>query len=241
VFDSNKGEHHAQQKTNQPVPHTVAQSVSTAKHFATVEYVSTAERIWTGQHVSAVTTFRVKARPTPGNISKEQHMSEHSYLGLAFKVNLEKNPKLMDLSNLDETLAATNKRIQALHAKNDRAKANAPDKRKELNRLLNDHFNLKQWVLGCEIRVNESAGQIRNLEQRINTQIAEKERTESPLGKRNIEHAIVGLEGELAEEKNKYESLRRENQQAVRQLKAFDVSRIDGLKAELDAPKIITK
>ena len=170
-------------------------------------------------------------------------MSEHNYAGLFFKTNLEQHPEVftIDEEKLNKQIAATTAKAQALHAKNDAAKETAPDKRKELNRLLNDHFNLKQWVLGCEIRVNESAGQIRNLEQRINTQIAEKERTESPLGKRNIEHAIVGLEGELAEEKNKYESLRRENQQAVRQLKAFDVSRIDGLKAELDAPKIITK
>jgi hypothetical protein len=170
-------------------------------------------------------------------------MSEHSgnYLGMAFKANLEKNPKLMDLSNIDETIKATIGKSQALHAKNDAAKENAPDKRKELNRLLNDHFNLKQWVKGCEVRVNESAGQIRNIELRINAEIVEKQKIESPLGQRGCEHRILLLEGELVEAKANYEKIRRENQQAARQLKNFDVSRIDALKAELDAPKIVTK
>lgn len=169
-------------------------------------------------------------------------MSEHNYFAMTVKAQMEKDPSvlILDPEKLDKTIAQTVAKVQALHAKNDKAKNIAPEKRQELNRLLNEHFNLKQWVRGCEVRVNESAEQIRNLEHRINTQIAEKEKTESPLGKRNLEHGIVLLEGELAEEKNKYETLRRENLSAVKQLKAFDVSRIDALKAELE-PKVISK
>ena len=115
------------------------------------------------------------------------------------------------------------------------------DQRKEYNRLLNDHFNLKQWVRGCEIRVNESANQIRNHEQRLNFLLMEKKATESPKGQRTIENSIVRLEGEIAEEKLKYNALRTENNQAVKQLKAFDVARLEALKAELDTPKIISK
>lgn len=170
-------------------------------------------------------------------------MSEHNYFGLAATQNLKEHPEWFDRSfeAVNEAARKATVAAQALHTKNDAGKINAPEQRNELNRLLNDHFNLKQWVRGCEVRVNESANKIRNIEQRINSLIVEKQKIESPLGQRGCEHRIVLLEGELAEEKEKYEALRKENLQAVRQLKAFDVARLEVLKAELDAPKVVSK
>lgn len=172
-------------------------------------------------------------------------MYEHhlNYAGLLFKTNLEQHPEVFTTTpeKLDKAIAQTIKNTQALHAKNDEARSTMTDQRKEYNRLLNDHFNLKQWVRGCEVRVNESANQIRNHEQRLNSLLIEKKATESPKGQRTIEHAIVRIEGEIAEEKLKYNSLRTENNHAVKQLKAFDVARLEALKAQLDAPIIITK
>jgi hypothetical protein len=167
-------------------------------------------------------------------------MSEHNIFPLFVKENLRTRPQ--DFSITDADIRNIEQAQAARRAAHD--KANPPDakeQRKEYNRLLNDHFNLKQWVRGCEVRVNESAGQIRNIEQRLNSLIIEKQQIESPLGQRNIEHAIVRLEGELADEKAKYEALRKENIQAVRQLKSFDVTRLEALKAELDAPKVVSK
>jgi hypothetical protein len=170
-------------------------------------------------------------------------MSEHNYAGMLFKHNIENHPDVFIINpeKLEKAIAQTIKTTQAIHAKNDEAKGHLPEQRKEYNRLLNDHFNLKQWVRSCEIRVNESAGQIHNLEQRLTSLLIEKKAIESPKGQRTIENAIVRLEGEIAEEKSNYNSLRTENNRAVKQLKSFDVARLEELKTELDTPKIMTK
>lgn len=169
-------------------------------------------------------------------------MSQENYFALTVRAQMEKDPSVFefDLKKFEE------QQKKMLAARDARFAADNPldphtELRKEYNRLLNDHFNLKQWVRGCEVRVNESAGQIRNIEQRINSKITEKQATESPLGQRNHERAIVNLEGELAEAKEKFEALRKENVQAVRQLKTFDVTQLEALKAELDAPKVVSK
>jgi hypothetical protein len=159
------------------------------------------------------------------------------YFGLAAKAEQEKHPETFDITGLDEKITKTLKDCRALHAKNDAAKTDPRQElRKEYSRLLNDHFNLKQQAQGAENRVNESAGQIRNHEQRLTILLNRKAETESAIGLRNIENAIVRLEGELAEEKQKYSRLRTENLNAVKALKAFDGARLVALKAELDAP-----
>jgi hypothetical protein len=173
-------------------------------------------------------------------------MSEHNYFALTVKAQMEKDPSVFefDLKKFEEQqkkmLAARDARF---------ADDNPPDPytelRNEYNRLFNDHFNLKQWVRGCENRVNESAGQIRNIEERFNSLLEQKKTTESPLGKRNIENAMLRVEDEITAEKSKYNSLRTENVQAVKQLKAFDVVRLEALKTELDnqlnTPKVVSK
>ena len=176
-------------------------------------------------------------------------MSEHNYAGLLFKDNLRKNPDLFghigpdgELSeSLQKQLAASAKERQARDAKNTEMRNTAQELRKEYNQLRQQLFDLKQWVHSSETRLNESAGQIRNIEQQFNSLLEQKKATESPKGQHNIERTILRLETELTEEKKKHKSLSLENESAVRQLKAFDVSRIDALKAELEAPKVITK
>ncbi len=164
-------------------------------------------------------------------------MSQHNYAGLAFKDLLENHPEVLDLTGLDAKINATTKASQALHAKNDAARTDPRQElRKEYNRLLNERFNLKQHAQGAENRVNESAGQIRNDEQRLTFLLNEKAKTESPKGLRNIERSIVDLEEALANEKQKYNRLRTENMNAAKGLKAFDDARLVALKAELDAP-----
>ena len=164
-------------------------------------------------------------------------MSEHNFAGLAFKDLLEKHPEMFDLTGVPEKIAKTIKDTQALDAKNAAARTDPKKElRKEYNRLLNEHFNLKQQAQGAENRVNESAGQIRNDEQRLTILLNEKAKTESPKGLYYIERSIVKLEEELTNEKQKYSRLRTENLNAVKALKAFDGARLVAVKAELDAP-----
>lgn len=164
-------------------------------------------------------------------------MSEHSLLPLVFKANIAKHG-LKDFVLTEESIEqATSKVIkerQALDKKNAELRNDDGAIRKELNHLVNAHFDLKQWVKACENKINESSAQIRNLEQRLNNLIVQKQQMESPLGQRTLEHRITLLEGELAEEKKKFEKLRKENTTAIRQLKAFDVAKMEALKAELE-------
>lgn len=162
-----------------------------------------------------------------------------SYLGLYIKENLKNRPEdfIINEDEVNAKIAKTLKACQALQAKNATAKSDPKQPlREEYNKLVNDHFNLKQWVRSCETRVNESAGQIRNDEQRLNSLLIQKTKMESPTGQRTIENAIVRVEDEIAEEKTKYNKLRTENLNAVKALKAFDGARMTALKAELDAP-----
>jgi predicted nucleic acid-binding Zn-ribbon protein len=165
-------------------------------------------------------------------------MSEHNYAVIFFKDNLEKRPQDFTINEqqLSKQIASTIKASQELHAKNDAMKDGRHELRKEYNRLLNDHFDLKQWVRSCENRVNESAGQIRNHETRLTLLLEQKKTMESPLGLRTLEVQLVRLEEELAHEKEHYERLKKENREAVNRLKGFNLQRIADLKKELDTP-----
>lgn len=104
-----------------------------------------------------------------------------------------------------------------------------PDTR-ELDELVQRHFDLKQDARHWEIQVNESAGKIRNCEDRIKVTKKLIDKCESPLGKSNYQAALRRLETtELIDLKNELLRHRRENQKAVDALRAFEAEQLPRL------------
>jgi len=107
-------------------------------------------------------------------------------------------------------------------------KANPPAKiepKVEYNRLVSQLFDLKQNCKCFEIRVNDFAGQVHQLEGRITEELKEKKRcvAEGNLrGERFYEHRVELLEDELADAKTRLQGARSNNTAAIRALKVFD-------------------
>lgn len=82
--------------------------------------------------------------------------SEGSYLGMAFRDNLEKHPEVFVIP---DDIAVTIEKKQAVRrAAEDAAKPKEPIK-VELARLRNQLFLLEQGARGSETRVNNTSGQ----------------------------------------------------------------------------------
>lgn len=117
--------------------------------------------------------------------------------------------------------------------------------RVELNRLLQEHFDLKQWARSCENRINECVGQIHLHEKRLAGALAEKKTAladENLLMERLVERTILGIENDVASYTKKLSDLKAENSNCLARLRAFNRERIQELKAILDVPpKPITK
>lgn len=172
-------------------------------------------------------------------------MSEHNYAALAFKHEREKNPALMDFSNLDSQIAKVIKDRQALDAKNAEARSTLPELRKEYNQLRQKLFDLKQDVRCYEQRCNDAAGTIRLLEQRINDGLKQKKAAAEASnfrGERSFEHQVTLLEANLTDAQEDFNKNKAWSGQAARTLKAFDGhARIAELKTILDAPLPVVK
>ena len=171
-------------------------------------------------------------------------MSEQNYAGLAFRVGLSRNPDLFGhigpdgefsgefKKQLDESLKAR----QVLDAKN--AVLKAEPAQVEYNQLRQKLFDLKQNTKCFEVRTNEAAGKIRNIEQRINDVLKLKKGAAEMgnlRGERNYEQSIQRLETELGDAEQEFEKNKRWNGQVARALKEFDGhARIETLKLLLD-------
>jgi hypothetical protein len=172
-------------------------------------------------------------------MSKTLAVVSDSYAALAFAEDRKRNPETYDLDpkKLAAQIAATTKAAQALHAKNDATCATDPAK--ELAKLKNQLFNLKQNCHCFETRVNESAGNVRLCEERLAKTLktkAEQELAGNLIGARNSEHAIQRLEGELDDARTQLLTNQHYNSASVRALRVFQTEigpRIKELEAEI--------
>jgi NAD-dependent SIR2 family protein deacetylase len=162
-------------------------------------------------------------------------MSEHSYLGLNLKVNLERNPDLMafDLEKFEQTLKE--KRAAAV-------KLNPPKPEpalQEYNRLNSQLFALTQNAHGLEVRVNNDTGNVREFESRITKTLKTKKQHEefgNLLGARSYEYQIQLLENELADAREQLVKDQHQNSGAARELRTWQTEngpRLKELQKEL--------
>lgn len=147
------------------------------------------------------------------------------------------DPKLITV-DLDD-LSKRHKETVAQRVK-DTPPPEKADLHREYNQLRQKLFDLKQNAKCFETRTNESAGQIRLLEQRINDAIKLKKAAVAEgngRGERTYEAAIQRLESELTTAQEEFFQNKNWNTQAARALKAFDGhARIEELKLLLDSP-----
>src|SRR3984885_7642109 len=165
----------------------------------------------------------------------ETNMTQHSYLPLAFKTNLEKHPN--DFVVTDATCAEVEqrqKKHRAAMAKLNPVMGLPPNV--ELTALRKQLFDLQQNAKGCENRVNNEAGNVRLLEERVNTAIKHKQTEEGRgnlLGARSYERQSDALEVELLDARERLFKKQRFNSAAVRELRnwlAANGDRLEELK-----------
>ena len=162
----------------------------------------------------------------------------HNYAALAFRANLEKNPEAFRPIT-DGDIAKIEQQQAARRAVEEKAKPTEP-LRVELNRLRNQLFTLQQNAHATEVRVNNEAGTVRLLEQRITEAIKSKKQCEEAgnlLGGRSYEHQIQSLEEELADTRERLLKNQRYNAGAARELRTWQSEngpRLLELKKEVD-------
>lgn len=165
----------------------------------------------------------------------------HNYAALAFRANLEKDPNAFTIT--DEDVKKIEQRQAARRAVEEKAKpTEKPTEplRVELNRLRNQLFTLQQNAHATEVRVNNEAGTVRLLEQRITEAIKSKKQCEEAgnlIGARSDEHGIQTLEEELADTRERLLKNQRYNAGAARELRTWQSEngpRLLELKKEVD-------
>lgn len=161
------------------------------------------------------------------------------FMNVMGKALIEQHPEdfIVDPVKLSERTAEIVRSAQAIRKENLERKP-APTNCEEYNRLRTQHFRLKEDAKYAEIRVNNSAGDIRNAEAKISVLLKQKKETDNPLHERNLERRIVVLEGELQAFKNQYADACKENKRAVEVLKAYDTTRLNELAEELGQKKV---
>jgi hypothetical protein len=116
------------------------------------------------------------------------------------------------------------------------------DFRKEYNQLRQRLFDLQQNAKCFEIRTNEAAGKIRNLEERINEALKLKKAAVDAgnlRGERMYERQVLSLESEMLDLQEDFAKNKQWSVQSARALKAFDGhGRIAELKAILESPVV---
>ena len=158
----------------------------------------------------------------------------------------QRNGLALFLNNVDPKLITIDFADLAQRAKERRAESDAAtpppgkaDLRKEYNTLRQRLFNLNQDAKCFEIRTNEAAGKIRNIQQRIDDVLRLKKEAAAMgnlRGERNYDHSAERLETELGDAEQEFNQNKAWNAKAARALRAFDHGRIEELKAILDSP-----
>lgn len=142
-------------------------------------------------------------------------MSQENFFGIAVQETMKHNPEVFDLSGLDAKLAEVAKERHARDAKNAEMRAtrkgdNLPVN--ELARLRSELFKLEQHAKHSEIYTNEIAGNVKLLEQNINTALKAKKQASAEgnlQSERNYEHAVTRFERELAEVEKEFQRARK--------------------------------
>lgn len=123
-------------------------------------------------------------------------MSQENYMGMAFRVNLEKNPDLMRFD--EKEFAATLKKQRESAAKLNPPKA--VPVAVELSRLRSELFDLQQQVNSTKQKITDGEGNIKLLEGHITAAIKESKKYTAAgnlLAARGVEHKIQKFESEL--------------------------------------------
>lgn len=114
----------------------------------------------------------------------------------------------------------------------------------ELNKLRGQLFSLQQAVESTETYVNNIAGTVELLEQRLEKALKEKKRYAEAgnlRAERGAERAVEQLESELDDAKRELTFAKQRSVNATRALKNFDgYERIAELKAQIEKP-VVTK
>jgi hypothetical protein len=149
-------------------------------------------------------------------------MSERNILGLAFKANLEKNP---DIFTFDEKkFEATQKKLRTERDKQSGG-VRQPNLHAEYHQLRTQLYQLRQTAENAEVYRNNIAGTVQNLEERINSALANKKKAsaEDRLGdERYLERIIVQLESELFDANKELKRAEQQNASATRALQKFE-------------------
>lgn len=164
--------------------------------------------------------------------------SGDSYLNLFIRDNLEKHPEVFTIT--DATVADVEAHGKKVRAERDAANPPKPEPiRTELNRLRSRLFDLQQNVKNTEIRVNNTAGYVKEFEKRITDAIKEKQQYEESgnlLAARGGEHRVQLLENELADMRDRLAKEQRDTAfaaRALREWKADNDARLKELQKEV--------
>jgi len=144
-------------------------------------------------------------------------------LGLLFKTNLQQHPEVFTIP--DDIAVIIEKQQAVRRAAEEKVNPPKPEPaRVELNRLRSQLFALQQTAKATEQKVNNEAGNVSGLEQRINEAIKTKNGYETAgnlLATRNTEHGIQLLEDELSDARDRLTKDQRWNAGAVRELRTW--------------------
>jgi hypothetical protein len=134
------------------------------------------------------------------------------------------DPSVMTVN--DETIAANEKKNAERRAEQEKNNPPKPGAaRIEFNKLRGQLFTLQQDAKGFEIRVNNEAGTVKNLESRLTEALRVKKTHEASgnlLAERTLEHNAQLLENELADARDRLAKEQKNNILAVRALRAFN-------------------
>ena len=141
----------------------------------------------------------------------------------------------IDEEKLSNQIAETSKAAQALHAKNDKAKAANSDTRKEYNQLRKDLFTAQEWAKNAEIYCNDQANNVKHFEGHITELLTQKKAAvNNPMQERFLEHQIDLLETSLHDSKIEFNRAKHQSTNAAAALRNFPHhARIVELKLEL--------
>jgi hypothetical protein len=142
------------------------------------------------------------------------------------------DPKLITVD-----LEQVQKRTNEANLKRDEANQPKSDPQKELDKLIQTHFDLKQNTRHAENLLNEACGQQHLCEQRVKQAKTLLKNCESPLGQRHYEAAVRRLESiELIDCLNNVKRLRKNNAETVSVLRSWEAEflpRIEQLRKEV--------
>lgn len=167
-------------------------------------------------------------------------MSQQNYAGMALKLELEKHPEVFTIT--DEAITAMEQRIANLRKAEEKAKPAEPVGA-ELRSLRKRLFDLEQNAKGLEIKVNNGAGSVQLLEERIAgalQQQKECERAGNVRGEFTYERQAKQLENELNDASNQLSRDQQYSQGAARELRAFHTEHGPRLKELTKAKPIAT-